>query len=570
MTSGMHLIEYDFCEVPGSALSGFVYQDGDVILSSSGSLTPSQLLSLRDGQLTGDDTRLAGVVLELRNGITGEPILASQAAPGVYASGPIRTTTDANGFYIFTGLPAGNYAVFQIQPNGYTDHVDTPGTTLGVAINPATGVDPLVLSTLSAGINPNNDAILRIALGVGQHSQLNNFSEVRVELPPPPPEPPRETPPENPITELPPDSFPILYGHENVDTDPLIRFSVFAPGNAYTWHLSVINGGIPRGNQDPLNVADPRWESAIAMNREKWLSADLTQGEWTQGNADDVTDGMARIENRSIFGLPQGIPVSGDFNGDGVDEIAVYQEGDWYIDLNGNRRWDQEDLWAQLGSAADRPVTGDWDGDGKDDIGIYGPIWVRDPRAIEADPGLPDPDNPRFRDPKNLPPRLEDATSGIRTLKLTADGSEREDLIDHVFAYGQPEDIPVAGDWNGDGIRTIGVFRGGVWELDLDGDGRWTSADGSFSFGTAGDVPVVGDWNGDGIEEIGIFRGGTWILDIDGDRELEATDKVFELGGAGDKPVAGDWNGDGIDDPAVYRGMSSGATQLPGPLREAG
>ena len=83
-------------------------------------------------------------------------------------------------------------------------------------------------------------------------------------------------------------------------------------------------------------------------------------------------------------------------------------------------------------------------------------------------------------------------------------------------------------------------------------------------------MPVVGDWNGDGIEEIGIFRGGTWILDIDGDRELEATDKVFELGGAGDKPVAGDWNGDGIDDPAVYRGMSSGATQLPGPLREAG
>ena len=28
-----------------------------------------------------------------------------------------------------------------------------------------------------------------------------------------------------------------------------------------------------------------------------------------------------------------------------------------------------------------------------------------------------------------------------------------------MFAFGQPGDQPVAGDWNGDGIDTIGVYR---------------------------------------------------------------------------------------------------------------
>ena len=71
-------------------------------------------------------------------------------------------------------------------------------------------------------------------------------------------------------------------------------------------------------------------------------------------------------------------------------------------------------------------------------------------------------------------------------------------------------------------------------------------------FGQAGDMPVVGDFNGDGVDDIGVYRGGQWIVDIDGNRQIDAKDKVFELGGAGDKPVVGDWNDDGTDDPGVY------------------
>ena len=95
-----------------------------------------------------------------------------------------------------------------------------------------------------------------------------------------------------------------------------------------------------------------------------------------------------------MFGLPGAIPVVGDFNGDGKDEIGVFYKGEWFLDLNGNGQWDPEDLWAKLGSEADRPVTGDWDGDGKDDIGIFGPEWAGDPRAPRARAGPARPGQP--------------------------------------------------------------------------------------------------------------------------------------------------------------------------------
>ena len=81
------------------------------------------------------------------------------------------------------------------------------------------------------------------------------------------------------------------------------------------------------------------------------------------------------------------IPVVGDYNGDGVSDIGVFIDGQWFLDLNGNGRWDEGDLWAQLGTEDDLPVTGDWDADGKTDIGIYGPAWPRDPWADRARAG---------------------------------------------------------------------------------------------------------------------------------------------------------------------------------------
>ncbi len=249
-----------------------------------------------------------------------------------------------------------------------------------------------------------------------------------------------------------------------------------------------------------------------------------------------------------------GIPIAGDFNGDGTFEVGIFKDGRWYIDLNDNGVWDEGDLWAKLGHRGDLPVTGDWDGDGKTDIGIYGPAWLRDPRAIANEPGLPDPDNMNAPSTRIFRGHRTARPWATAKLKLTATGKQREDVIDHVFLYGTPGDHPVVGDWNGDGIDTIAVFRDGRWHRDVDGDGKWTNSDVQENFGQKGDVPVVGDFNGDGIEELGVYRHGTWYIDTNGNGVIDGEDKVFELGGADDKPVVGDWDGDGTSDPGVFHG----------------
>ena len=141
-----------------------------------------------------------------------------------------------------------------------------------------------------------------------------------------------------------------------------------------------------------------------------------------------------------------------------------------------------------------------------------------------------------------------------RMLMRGEDGGLLADAVDHVFQYGEQVDTPIAGDWNGDGIDQIGVFRGGQWLLDDDADGRWTGKTKPHDFGRPGDEPIVGDFDGDGIDEIGVVRGDVWIIDSDGDRKLTANDKriVVMRESADSQPIVGDFDGDNKDDPGYY------------------
>jgi protocatechuate 3,4-dioxygenase beta subunit len=560
--SDQHLVDYDFCEEPPAQLSGYVFLDGAPIPNDE-VLTPERIAAIRPGLRTPDDTPLAGVTLALYDVDTGLPVGSERALPGVYPAGPITTITDASGFYQFTGLKAGTYAVVELPPGPFLDGLDHAGTLGGYAANPN---NVLLPSPLPAGVQARidqfraqhgDDTIVLIQLAAGDSSQENNFSELLLappELPPPPPLLPPETPPppKPPVFPFPAIEPPVtaLFPPPGV---PIIRpdFVGGASSGGFTWHLSVINAGWPRAMN--ITPAEVRVEfTAASSNAALWQRIDLTHGRWTLAKIDYD---QVQVIREETFGTSDSRPVVGDFNGDGVSEIGVYIDGHWFIDANGDGVWNEADLWAMLGSEADLPVTGDWDADGKDDIGIYGPAWPRDPWAIAQEPGLPDAENWPTRPAdkfKNMPPTDEDATSGGRTMKRTPQGSPRFDRIDHVFHFGTPGDTPIAGDWNGDGIRQIGVFRDGQWNLDTDGDGRFTAADAAFAFGQVGDLPVTGDFNGDGIDEIGIYRAGKWALDLNNNLQLDAQDKVFELGGAEDVPVTGDWNDDGTDDPGVY------------------
>ena len=57
---------------------------------------------------------------------------------------------------------------------------------------------------------------------------------------------------------------------------------------------------------------------------------------------------------------------------------------------------------------------------------------------------------------------------------------------------------PLTGDWDADGLDTIGVFNSNIGVMGLNNTN--TSGNGigdlSFSFGQNGDVPLAGDWDG--------------------------------------------------------------------------
>lgn len=569
-------LEYNFPELPPATISGYVFQDGDALVMSEAP-DPLQLREFRDGELTDDDTRINSVTLELRD-ITGNLIDASLDQIG-NNSGEIRVATDANGYYEFTGLrPTRSYSVYQSQPADFIDSLDTAGTTGGLAVNIADlGVQGLstLVSTLSADADPKMDAIFNILVAPGQTSESNNFSEILIEDPPV--VPPEETPPpilSRPTTPIQTFETPIrpVAIAESIDVLPP---PIAADEWEVSWHLSVINGGFPRGDGQitPTGVnaisngrmaaqrASARtFDDDIAVGQlpEVLLQVDLAHGRWQVMLSTGSSLARSALGNDPIqMGHEDATALTGDFDGDGVDEAVLFIGGQWFIDLNGDGKWDAEDLWVRMGTELDRPVVGDWDGDGKDDVGIFGRRWQNDDARIRRDPGLPDPANQRRRHLQREDLVHREPSEQEKQQRVIARGQDGEllaDAVDHVFQYGEQVDTPLAGDWNGDGIDQIGVFRSGQWLLDEDGDGRWTSKDRPQTFGRPGDEPIVGDFDGDGIDEIGVVRGDTWIIDTDGDRKLTGNDRQIRVprDNADAQPIVGDFDGDELDDPGYY------------------
>ena len=127
------------------------------------------------------------------------------------------------------------------------------------------------------------------------------------------------------------------------------------------------------------------------------------------------------------------------------------------------------------------------------------------------------------------------------------------------LSMSQSTDLPIVGDWNGDGRVKLGQFRPSTaqWFLDLNGNMLWDGCgiDRCLTFGSPGDQPVAGDWNGNGITKIGVFRDGNWRLDYNGNGTWDATGDVtvMNYGGPGDVPVVGDWSGTGQSKIGVFQ-----------------
>ena len=121
--------------------------------------------------------------------------------------------------------------------------------------------------------------------------------------------------------------------------------------------------------------------------------------------------------------------------------------------------------------------------------------------------------------------------------------------------FGQAGDLPVVGDWNNDGVDSPGVYRPSAGQFLLTNS---TLADPpveiTVTFGIAEDLPVGGDWNADGFDSVGVFRPSAGQFFLTDDNVLTPNiDQVFSFGTNGDLPTAGDWNGNGVDTVGVWR-----------------
>jgi hypothetical protein len=144
------------------------------------------------------------------------------------------------------------------------------------------------------------------------------------------------------------------------------------------------------------------------------------------------------------------------------------------------------------------------------------PVWAPDGSAIA------------YRGPTGT------STGIVRTLATGATAQTPEQ-----YGAWQPVPAPsrtVVGDRDGNRTSDPFVYLG---------PGTWLSMHPVVGWGTTGDVPVVGDYDGDGKADFALYRpsNGTWYI---------RGQASIQYGGGSAIPVPGDYDGDGRTDLAFY------------------
>jgi hypothetical protein len=198
----------------------------------------------------------------------------------------------------------------------------------------------------------------------------------------------------------------------------------------------------------------------------------------------------------------------------GVHRVGLVDpdQGKWYLREQGTVRS------FYYGNPGDVPFLGDWDCDGEDTPGLY---------------------------------RQLDGFVYLRN-------SNTQGIADVRFFFGNPDDIPLAGDFDGDGCDTVSVYRpseGRVYIHNrLGSQGQSLGpAQLSYYFGNPGDKPYTGDFNGNGVDTVGLHRESTGLVYFRNSHTQGFADASFFFGNPGDRFVAGDWTQDGIDTPGLFR-----------------
>jgi hypothetical protein len=203
-------------------------------------------------------------------------------------------------------------------------------------------------------------------------------------------------------------------------------------------------------------------------------------------------------------------PVTGDWNADGRDSAGAVR-----TTSDGRLEWHLPGYSAPalFGRAGDIPVPGDWDGDGHDTPGV---ARVANGRLVW------------YFTNRNTDPTVSST------------------LVYGSVVGGVP-DTPVAGDWDGDGVSSVGVTRHSgtrlVWFLNNSTASH--NIHHYFAYGLTGDRGLVGDWDGDRDDTIGVTRpdGERLLWGLRNSNTAGPVSYRFHWGAATDVAVSGDWDG---------------------------
>ncbi|WNG36806.1 hypothetical protein F0U61_26375 [Archangium violaceum] len=227
------------------------------------------------------------------------------------------------------------------------------------------------------------------------------------------------------------------------DGDGIMDRTVWRPSNGYWYVLGSATGTVSltqqwgtRGDVPISGDFDGDTKSDFAV----WRPIDTTGTAYGQVFVIMSSTGERKIIN---YGPSRGeIPVSGDYDGDGRTDYALWRpaDGTWNIisSATGAR------TTTQFGQNGDTPLSGDFDGDSKSDLAVFrsGTFYV-----------------------------LQSSTGATSTV-----------------TWGSSGDVVVPGDFDGDDLYDYAVWKpsNGTWYIKYSSNIASTTQ----QWGTSGDIPV--------------------------------------------------------------------------------
>lgn len=166
--------------------------------------------------------------------------------------------------------------------------------------------------------------------------------------------------------------------------------------------------------------------------------------------------------------------------------------------------------------------------------------------------------SPPQTDPLAIPPKPKlDSIALVRNGVVLQRLSKSIGYANKNFVFGDPsQDQYIVGDWNGDGVDTLGVYRRSQGLFIYTNSYSNLAATQSFAFGPTNNnhIAIVGDWDGNGRDGVGIYNPLTGDFFLRNELTTGNADFTLRVGSSpsGKYPIAGDWNGNGRDSVGFY------------------